>query len=98
VFAWGRGLERFLAADLDGAGAAPCSKQHGFVELYLTGNRRLPKSRPASYTFGSDQAACLCIDNLREAWAAHPPALFWLYAQTESAGWFPYSEKTSLRF
>lgn len=101
VFAWGRILERFLAADLDGAGKAlrRARSSNGFVELYLTGNRKLPKSRPDSYTFGSDEEACLCIDNLGEAWAAHPPALFWLHTQRESARpGFRTPRKTSRRF
>ena len=83
VFAWGRTLERFLAADLDGAANALRRARHNnpFVELYLSGKRKLPKSRPAFYSPGSDDEACLCIETLGEAWAAHPDAVFWLHGQ-----------------
>jgi len=83
VFAWGRTLHRFLAGDLQGArreleAARKCNR---LVELYLTGQRKLPKSMPEMYALGSDEEAIISADLLAKAWAKHEEALHWLTEQ-----------------
>lgn len=79
-FAWGRALERYLAGDLKGAAAAlkKARKANGFVELYLTGQKPIPKEMPGMYSPGSEEEAILCMDMLAAAWVEHKDALFWL--------------------
>lgn len=82
-FAWGRVLEHFLSADLAGAAAAlkTARKENRFVELYLSGQKGLPKQMPGMYSPGSDDEAILVLDNLSLAWAKHKEAVFWLMEQ-----------------
>jgi len=82
-FAWGRVLERFLCHDLPGAAAALtiARKQNRFVELFLSGQRKFPKSMPGMYSPGSEEEAILCLDNLALAWGNFKPASFWLMEQ-----------------
>ena len=82
-FAWGRVLERFLSADLAGAAAAlkTARKENRFVELYLSGQKGLPKQMPGMYSPGSDDEAILVLDNMSLAWAKHKEAVFWLMEQ-----------------
>jgi tetratricopeptide (TPR) repeat protein len=82
-FAWGRTLERFLSADLTGATAAlrKARKGNRFVELYLSGQKGLPKEMPEMYSPGSDEEAILVLDYMSLAWAEHKEAVFWLMEQ-----------------
>jgi tetratricopeptide (TPR) repeat protein len=82
-FAWGRVLERFLSADLAGAAAKlkTARKENRFVELYLSGQKGLPKQMPGMYSPGSDDEAILVLDNMSLAWAKHKEAVFWLMEQ-----------------
>jgi hypothetical protein len=82
-FAWGRVLERFLSYDLPGAAAALtiARKQNRFVELFLSGQTKFPKSMPGSYSPGSEEEAILCLDNMALAWGNFPPAVAWLMDQ-----------------
>jgi tetratricopeptide (TPR) repeat protein len=85
VFNWGRTLERVLSGDFQGAGHAlkHARKHNRFVELYLTGKKKLPQAMPDSYSFGSEEEALICIESMGEAWAAHPEALIYLLMQVE---------------
>jgi len=85
VFAWGRTLERVLSGDFKGAEhALKYARNHNrFVELYLTGKKKLPRAMPDSYSFGSEAEALICMESMGEAWAGHPEALIWLLMQIE---------------
>jgi tetratricopeptide (TPR) repeat protein len=82
-FAWGRVFERFLSADLPGAAAAlkVARKANRFIELYLSGQKGVPKQLPEMYSMGSDEEAVVFLENMSFAWAAHKEALFWLIEQ-----------------
>jgi tetratricopeptide (TPR) repeat protein len=82
-FAWARVLQRFLSHDLPGAAAALtiARKQNRFVELFLSGQKKLPRHMPASYSPGSEEEAILCLDNLAVAWGNFKPASLWLMDQ-----------------
>jgi tetratricopeptide (TPR) repeat protein len=82
-FAWGRVLERFLSGDLPGADAALSNarKENRFVELYLSGQKKMPEYLPNMYSPGSDEEAILCLDNMIVAWTESEPALIWLIGQ-----------------
>ena len=79
-FAWGRVLERFLAGDLAGASTAlnMARKANRFVELYMTGQKRIPESPPETYSPGSEEEAVLCMNAVGLAWGMHKDAVFWL--------------------
>lgn len=85
-FAWGRVLDRFLSGDLPGAAAAlkKARKANSFVELFMTGQRNLPKEMPEMYSPGSEQEAILCLDNMALAWGNFKPAVLWLMEQLSS--------------
>lgn len=80
VFGWGRALERFLSGDGQEAERALKHARTGnrFVELYLTGRKKIPPKMPDYYSFGSQEEALICVDIIGAAWAAHPEALAWL--------------------
>ena len=82
-FSWGLVLERFLAGDLTAASKALAKARAGnpHVELYLTGQKRIPEHLPEMYSAGSEEEAILCMDNLVSAWARHTDALLWLVYQ-----------------
>lgn len=82
-FAWGRVLERFLSADLPGAAAMlkEARKGNRFVELYLSGQKGLPKQMPEMYSMGSNEEAVILLGNMSFAWAEHEEAVFWLMEQ-----------------
>jgi tetratricopeptide (TPR) repeat protein len=82
-FAWGRVLERFLTGDLPGASAAleKARKTNRFVELYMSGQKAIPKSLPDIYSQGSEEEAIVCLDTQAAAWAEHMEAVFWLLEQ-----------------
>lgn len=82
-FAWGRALERFLSRDLAGAAAALkiARETNSFAELFLTGQKNLPKEMPDMYSPGSEEEAILCLDNMALAWGNSKPAVLWLMEQ-----------------
>jgi tetratricopeptide (TPR) repeat protein len=82
-FAWGRVLERYLSCDLPGAAAMlkKARKGNRFVELYLSGQKGLPKQMPEMYSPGSDEEAVILLDNMSFAWREHKEAVFWLMEQ-----------------
>ncbi len=86
VFNWGASLERILSGDFVGAARVleRARENNRFVELYLTAGRKLPPEMPDSYSYGSEEEAVVCIEMLGEAWAMHPEALLWLFAQVEN--------------
>jgi tetratricopeptide (TPR) repeat protein len=83
AFAWGRVLERFLAADRAAATAAlkTARKTNRFVELYMTAQLPFPKEMPEMYQLGSLEEAAVCLDSIAAAWAAHPEAMMWLLSK-----------------
>jgi tetratricopeptide (TPR) repeat protein len=98
-FAWGRVLERFLSADLPGAAAALkiARKGNRFVELYLSGQKGLPKQLPEMYSMGSDEEAVILLDNMSFAWAEHKEAVFWLMEQLMNDKGMKKTPATKLR-
>jgi len=56
-------------------------EQNAYVELYLTGQKRRPRTRPDFYSPGKDTEAVYCADTLWEAWKKHPKAKRWLKEQ-----------------
>jgi tetratricopeptide (TPR) repeat protein len=83
VFAWARVLERLLSEQFTEAEVALAEARKGnrFVELYLTGAKKLPRTMPAMYGLGSMEEAQLCLEMLSGAWAEHPQAILWLVTQ-----------------
>ena len=83
AFAWARVLERVLSADLPAAEAALslARSANRFVELYLTGQRKLSGELPEMYSPGSDEEAILVLENLASAWADQKQAALWLIDQ-----------------
>ncbi len=86
-FAWARVLERFLSSDPAGAVAALkiARKGNRSVELYLSGQKGIPKEMPGMYSPGSDEEAILVLDHMSLAWAEHNEALLWLMDQLTGA-------------
>jgi tetratricopeptide (TPR) repeat protein len=48
------------------------------VEVYLTGRKPRPRTRPGYYSLGDENEALYCADTLWEAWKAHREAKWWL--------------------
>jgi tetratricopeptide (TPR) repeat protein len=98
-FAWGRVLERFLAGDLVGAGTAlnKARKANRFVELYMTGQKPIPKEMPEMYSPGSEEEAMLCMDGVGRAWAQHKEAVSWLLDQQGADGRRAIPSKATLK-
>jgi tetratricopeptide (TPR) repeat protein len=86
-FAWARVLERFLAGDREGAGAAlaKARKANPHMELYLTVRKPLPEEPPEMYSPGSEQEAVLSLGYLSGAWAEHKDAALWLFDRLAEA-------------
>jgi tetratricopeptide (TPR) repeat protein len=53
-------------------------KTNRHVPKYLTGKAENPEMLPDSYSFGSQEEAVLCAEDLAEAWQATPGADRWL--------------------
>lgn len=53
-------------------------KRNTHVELYLTGQKRLPRTRAGAYSPGDESEAVYCAEMLSLAWKAHPKAKKWL--------------------
>ena len=80
---WARVLYLFLTGDKPGAASALeiARTENRLVELYFTGQRRIPKAMPEMYSPGSEEEAVLVLDHMSFAWAEHKEAVFWLMDQ-----------------
>jgi len=80
TFAWGRVLERFLARDRKGAGAALkiARAKNPFVELLFSGLKNMPDELPEMYSPGSEEEAVFCFEHLVAGWTKNHKAMFWL--------------------
>jgi len=83
AFQWSRVLERHLAGDEAEAVTllAEARKDNAFVEPYLTGAKRMPRSLPEYYSPGEESEAKHVAVNLRPAWRRHRASIAWLKAQ-----------------
>jgi tetratricopeptide (TPR) repeat protein len=80
MFAWGRVLERYLALELPGAVQVlqDARKENSHVEEFITGRKKLPKTRPEFYSPGDITEAIACMDVIGNAWKKYPEAVHWL--------------------
>ncbi|MCC5830771.1 MAG: tetratricopeptide repeat protein [Phycisphaeraceae bacterium] len=80
VASWARVLLAYATGDEDEAAMLlkEAREQNPHVELYLTGKKRRPRTRPGSYSPGEDTEAVFCADTLWEAWKKHPEAKRWV--------------------
>jgi tetratricopeptide (TPR) repeat protein len=83
VFSWGLLLERLISGDDEGTAKAlaDARKQNPHLEIYLKGQRKVPKKSPETYSPGSKEEALCFIEPLLMAWRKHPEALKWLLSQ-----------------
>ena len=83
AFQWSRILERHISGDEAKAVTllAEARKDNAFVEPYLTGKKRLPRSLPDYYSPGDESEAMHVAVNLRPAWMGHRASLAWLKEQ-----------------
>lgn len=77
---WARVLLAYASGDQEKAVTflREAREQNPHVELYLTGKKRRPRTRPGYYAPGEDTEAVYCADTLWEAWKKHPKAKQWL--------------------
>ena len=82
-FQWSRILERHISGDETKAVTllAEARKDNAFVEPYLTGAKRMPRSLPDYYSPGEDSEAKHVAVSLRPAWKGHRASVAWLKAQ-----------------
>jgi len=82
-FQWSRILERHLAGDEAKAVTllAEARRDNAFVEPYLTGKKRMPRSLPDYYSPGEESEAKHVAVSLRPAWKGHRASVQWLKAQ-----------------
>jgi tetratricopeptide (TPR) repeat protein len=57
---------------------AEARKRNRYVEAYLTGRKRRPRSEPSMYSPGDQDEAVVCVAALWSAWKAHPKSRKWL--------------------
>lgn len=83
TFQWSRVLERHLAGDEAKAVTllAEARKNNAFVEPYLAGKKRMPRTLPDYYSPGDESEAKYVAVNLRPAWEKHRASTRWLKAQ-----------------
>jgi len=83
AFQWSRVLERHLTGDEAKAVTllAEARKDNAFVEPYLTGAKRTPRSLPEYYSPGEESEAQHVAVGLRPAWKKHRASVAWLKAQ-----------------
>ncbi len=83
AFRWSRILERHISGDEAKAVTllAEARKDNAFVEPYLTGAKRLPRSLPEYYSPGEESEAKHVAVGLRPAWQRHRASVAWLKAQ-----------------
>ncbi len=60
---------------------AEARKDNAFVEPYLIGKKRLPRSLPDYYSPGEESEAKHVAATLRPAWKGHRASVAWLKAQ-----------------
>jgi tetratricopeptide (TPR) repeat protein len=53
------------------------------VPVYLLGRKKMPRSLPPHYSFGSEDEATIYVDDNKPAWKATPGALKWLAERSE---------------
>jgi len=77
---WARVLLAHATGDLAQAQSrlAAAREQNPYTELYLTGKKRRPRTRPSAYCPGDPSEAVFCADALWEAWKKHPASKRWL--------------------
>ena len=51
------------------------------MQIYVKGQRPLPRGLPEAYAPGSKEEAICFAENVRAAWKKHPAALKWLKMQ-----------------
>ena len=83
TFQWSRVLERHLAGDEAKALTllAEARKDNAFVEPYMTGQKRIPRTLPDYFSPGEESEAKYVAVNLRPAWTGHRASVAWLKAQ-----------------
>lgn len=81
-FAWGRVLERLLAADPEGATKALhiARRVNPYMETYLNGTKRVPRKCPSTYSSHTEDEAKVFAQDYAGAWKRHPAARKWLKA------------------
>ncbi|MEX2670818.1 MAG: tetratricopeptide repeat protein [Phycisphaeraceae bacterium] len=86
ALAWARVLLAYAVGNEDEASdlLKEAREQNPYVELYLTGRKRRPRTRTDYYSPGDDTEALVCADALWEAWKKHPKAKRWLKEQCEA--------------
>jgi tetratricopeptide (TPR) repeat protein len=82
-FAWSYVLERFLSGDLNEAakGLRSAQRLNSHALAYFLGERKLPRTKPDSYSRGNWEEAVIAWNIMRHAWKRHPAAQDWLRAQ-----------------
>ena len=68
-----------------------------FVEKYLTGEKRRPRTWPDSYSPGDENEAKYSAHLLLDSWNAHPDAVAWLRRQGKARATPARRSKTSRR-
>lgn len=83
AFQWARILERHISGDDAKAVTllAEARKDNAFVEPYLTGAKRMPRTLPDYYSPGEESEAKHVAVSLRPAWKGYGKAVAWLKAQ-----------------
>jgi len=78
--AWAKVLLAFITDGEEQASKllAEARERNAHVEQYLTGRKRLPRTRAGSYSPGDESEALYCADMLNDAWKKHPKARQWL--------------------
>lgn len=86
VWCWARVLHAHVTGDINGAMSCLVDARghNPFVELYLSGQKRRPRTRPGYYSFGDDTEAVVCANTLWEAWKKHPKSKQWLKVQVSA--------------
>ncbi|MFK7961814.1 MAG: tetratricopeptide repeat protein [Phycisphaerales bacterium] len=81
--AWSRVLLEYATGDEAAAAEslALARERNPSVEAYVSGRKRLPRSRPGYYSPGDETEAIVCAGVQRAAWKRHPKARAWLKAQ-----------------
>jgi len=78
--AWARVLHAYVTVGEEQAlnHLEQARERNAYVELYLTGRKRRPRTRSGGYSPGDMSEAAYCADVLWEAWKKHPKAKKWL--------------------
>ncbi len=83
AFQWSRILERHISGDEAKAATllAEARKDNAFVEPYLTGKTRMPRTLPDYYSPGEESEAKHVAVSVRPGWKGHRASVAWLKAQ-----------------